>query len=299
MVARFIRPGALVMAIASFWATGQGAQAASDSSAAAPQRIIAVGGAVTEMIFLLGAQDRLIAVDSTSQYPEGARALPNIGYMRQLAAEPILALSPDLVLAVGDAGPPKVLEQLRAAGIELHIIADTPTSAGVIAKLTAVAEAVGAATQGEILSNQFRDEFTQVQTRIARLAARPRVLFLLYTGGGPMLLAGRDTSAAGIITLAGGRNALESVTGYKPLSPEALAEADPDVLLVTKVALDRIGADRLLSRPDIALTRAGREKRLIAMDALLLLGFGPRTPEAIRELATALHGETAFEDISR
>ena len=127
----------------------------------------------------------------------------------------------------------------------------------------------------------------------------PSVLFLLSIGRGAPLAAGRETSAASIIELAGGRNAIDAFEGYKPLSPEAMVGAEPDFLLVTDRTLDLLGGEQeLLSRPEIAATPAGREARLITMNGLLLLGFGPRTPEAIRSLAAGLHPELSLPSLA-
>ncbi|MEL6964888.1 MAG: ABC transporter substrate-binding protein, partial [Pseudomonadota bacterium] len=88
------------------------------------ERIVSIGGSVTEIIYALGAGDRLVAVDSTSLYPDVATELPDVGYMRRLSAEPILALEPDHILAIADAGPAPVLDQLREAGVEITMIED-------------------------------------------------------------------------------------------------------------------------------------------------------------------------------
>lgn len=131
---------------------------------------------------------------------------------------------------------------------------------------------------------------------MARLERRPSVLFLLSIGGGAPLAAGRGTSAAEIITLAGGRNAVQAFEGFKPLSAEAAIAAAPDVLLVTDRSLAALGGrESLLARPELALTPAGRARRVVAMDGLLLLGFGPRTPDAALRLASALHSPTAAD----
>ena len=116
------------------------------------------------------------------------------------------------------------------------------------------------------------------------------MLFLLSAGQGAPRAAGAGTSADNIIALAGGANALDGFTGYKPLSPEAAAAADPDMLLATERTVRNIGGrDALLASPAVAATRAAREGRLAVMDGLFLLGFGPRAPEAARQLAAMLH----------
>lgn len=265
-----------------------------------PRRIVSIGGAVTEIVYALGAGEHLVAVDSTSSYPAAARQLPDVGYMRALAAEPILALAPDLVLAAADAGPPVVLRQLKAAGVGVVTIAEDPSPAGVVAKIHAVAAALGRPQAGQRLAARVAAAFAAVRSKVSAVLAshdRPRVLFLLSAGSGSPLAAGTGTSAERIIRLAGGDNAIRGYRGYKPLAPEALVAAAPDVLLVAERTLDILGGARsLLARPAIAATPAGRNRRLVAMDGLLLLGFGPRTPAAIATLATQLHPDAARLD---
>ena len=255
------------------------------------KRLVSVGGAVTEIVYALGLSDRVIAVDSTSRYPDKVTSKPNVGYMRQLAAEPILALVPSLVLAVQDSGPPAVLDQLREAGLPVVLIPDDPSPQGVIDKIARVAAALDEQEKGRALIARLRAELDSLDTAVAGLQSRPRVLFLLSIGGGGApLAAGRKTSAAGIIELAGGANAVDAFEGYKPLSPEAAVAAAPDVILVTNRSLGLLGGEEgLFGIPEIALTPAGQSRRVVAMDGLLLLGFGPRTGSAIEQLAKRLH----------
>lgn len=254
------------------------------------QRVISVGGSVTEIVYALGAEDRLIAVDSTSGYPAAADALPDVGYMRRLSAEPILALDPTLLLLVEDAGPAATIEQLRAAGIRIVTLPDEPSLEGVTDKVRQVAAALGLQAEGRALVARIEAAQSAVAARFSAVAERPSVLFLLSVGRGAPLAAGTGTSAASIIALAGGRNALDGFSGYKPLSPEAAAAAKPEVVLVTERTLEELGGRQaLLTRPELAASPAASAGRLIAMDALYLLGFGPRTPDAIDELGRALH----------
>lgn len=252
--------------------------------------LVSIGGAVTEIVFALGAGDRLVARDTTSRYPPAARELPDVGYMRQLAAEPILAMNPDQVLAVADAGPTRVLEQIRGAGVPVTTIPDEPSPDGVVAKIRRVGKAIGRGEAARELVRRVQSGFERVRARTNDIRDRPSVLFLISVGNGPPLVAGRDTSAARMIDLAGGRNAAGAFDGYKPLSPEAAVAAEPDVILTTTQTKEALGGkDQLLSRPALEATPAGKTGRLVAMDGLLLLGFGPRTPKAASKLADALH----------
>ena len=266
-----------------------------EAAGADGNRVVSVGSSITEIVYALGAGDRLIAVDSSSLHLPGARDHPNVGYMRRLSAEPILAMKPTLLLTVEDAGPVTVLDQLRAAGANLVIIPDDPSPEGVIEKVSVIAGALDLEEEGQRLSDRLRQDLVRLGEALEDVERRPSVLFLLSIGRGAPLAAGRDTSAASIIELAGGRNAIDAFEGYKPLSPEAMVGAEPDFLLVTDRTLGLLGgAQDLLSRPEIAATPAGREARLITMNGPLLLGFGPRTPEAIRNLAMGLHPELSI-----
>ena len=258
--------------------------------AAEEQRLISVGGSITEIVYALGAAERLVAVDSTSSYPPAADKLPDVGYMRRLSAEPILALEPDLLLLVEDAGPKTTIDQLGAAGVRIVLIPDEPSLNGMHEKVRQVAAALDLASEGDALNSRIDEAQRGVARKLAAVTERPRVIFLLSVGNGAPLAAGKNTSAAGIIDLAGGQNALAQFSGFKPLSPEAAAAARPDVILVTERTLERLGGRKaILSRPELGASPAAAAGRLVALNGLLLLGFGPRTPEAVALLAQALH----------
>ncbi len=157
-------------------------------------------------------------------------------------------------------------------------------------KIRQVASALEAGGIGEALAESVGPAVNRIAAAAAALPDKPHVLFLLSVGQGAPLAAGRDTTAAGIIAAAGGVNAVEGFQGYKPVSPEAAVAAAPDVILVTTRTAELLGgADAILGRPDIVPTPAGRNRRLVVMDALLLLGFGPRVAEAVDTLARELH----------
>jgi iron complex transport system substrate-binding protein len=120
------------------------------------------------------------------------------------------------------------------------------------------------------------------------------VLFIYARGGGTLMVGGTGTPAAAMIRLAAGENAVSAFDGFKPLTAEAVTTAAPDVILVPSRGLATLGGvDGLVAQPGIALTPAGKARRVVAMDDLLLLGFGPRLGSAVRELAILLHPELA------
>ncbi|MFW5833613.1 MAG: heme/hemin ABC transporter substrate-binding protein [Pseudomonadota bacterium] len=273
-----------------------GALLVAATPALASERLVSLGGDVTEIVFALGAGERLVAVDGTSQYPATAEDLPDVGYLRRLAAEPIVALAPDLVLASAAAGPPVVLDQLAKAGIPVVTIPDEPDVAGVVAKIEAVGAALDLASEAKRLANDVERRVAAVDEALGGVPDRPRVLFMLDIGRGAPLTGGRDTSAAAIIALAGGANAVDGFAGYKPLSQEAAIVAAPDVVLLPEATLQALGGpEALFERPELRSSPAAAAGRVVAMDGLLLLGFGPRLGEAVLTLARALHPDLPLE----
>ncbi|WP_323794580.1 heme/hemin ABC transporter substrate-binding protein [Nisaea sp.] len=265
--------------------------ASGDASAAEPQRIVSAGGDITEIIYQLGAGDRVIAVDSTSNYPAEAAGKEQIGYIRRLAAEGILSLQPDLLIAAHDAGPPPAVEQLRAAGLRVELAPNGDSVAGVQEKIRFVGKVLEMQEEAEALALKLENDMKAALELAKANTETPRVIFVLNTANGAPLVGGTGTSADAVIALSGGVNAVTEFEGYKPMSQEAIITAAPEVLLMMSQTVNRMGGvDVMLSRPEFKLTPAGKNRRFVAMEGILLLSFGPRLPEAVRAFATALQG---------
>jgi iron complex transport system substrate-binding protein len=255
-----------------------------------PQRIVSLGGSVTEIVVALGAEDRLVARDSTSSFPVSIMALPDVGYLRALSPEGVLALGPDLIVAEADAGPVEAVEVLRAAGVPFLLMPDDPSPAGVAAKITAVADAIGLPEEGAALAARVTAELAEAKALAATVTEPKRVLFILSANGGRIMAGGDGSSAEGIIRLAGGQNAASGFDGYKQMTDEAILAAAPDVILMMDRDGDHAAANaELLALPSLASSPAAQNGTIIRMNGLLLLGFGPRTAEAARSLHDALY----------
>jgi len=256
------------------------------------QRIVSIGGSVTEIAAALGAADRLIARDTTSTWPPDITALPDVGYIRALSAEGVLALGPDMIVSEAGAGPREAVEVLRAAGVPFVEMPGDPSPAGVLAKIDAVAKALELEPEGAALHAKVAAGLAEAEARAAALTVpRKRVLFVLALQSGRVMAGGEGSSAEGIIKLAGGDNAAEGFRGYKQMTDEAVIAAAPDVILM----MDREGdlavlnAD-ILAHPALGQTPAAKAGAMLRMDGMKLLGFGPRTPAAAAELFAALYG---------
>lgn len=275
---------------------GMGAALAASfpASAQQPPRIVAVGSSITEIVYALGAEKLLVGVDTTSLYPNAARSLPQVGYMRALSAEGVLSLKPSLIIATTAAGPATVLDQLKATGIEVMVLPDHYDYDSVITKIAAVGKATGKMAEADAMIERGRVAMKTLSDRLAMATSHPRVLFLLGMGSGAPQAAGRNTAADGIIRMAGGVNAIEGYSGYRPLTPEAVIASKADYILVTRQTVEAMGGiQAVLDQPSLNRTPAGKAGKVLEFDALLLLGFGPRTPQAAQELASALHPELA------
>ena len=209
--------------------------------AAAAERVVSTVGGITEIVHALGAGDQLVAVDTTSVYPPSVLSLPKIGYVRALSSEGILSVRPTLVLMSADAGPPQTVAQLRATGVRIAMIDDGHDADGVATKIRQVAAALELPEQGEQLARSVGDTFAAIAKIVATVPQRPRVLFVMSVGRGAPMAAGQGTAADAVIRLAGGENAMQGYTGYKPLSLEAATHAAPEIVLAMQQTVEQSG----------------------------------------------------------
>lgn len=255
--------------------------------------IVSIGGSVTEIIYALGAGARLVARDTTSSYPAEAEELPDVGYMRALSAEGVLSVAPSLIIAEDGAGPVETINVLEGANIPFITVPDAFSAPGISAKIIAVGAAINEETKAQALADDLRQKLENV-TRASGEAAgqdKKKVLFILSTQGGRIMASGTGTAAAGMIEMAGGENAMTGFDGYKPLTDEAVIAAAPDAILMMEREGDHDSSvDDLLKMPAIASTPAAATRAVIRMDGLYLLGFGPRTADAVAELNRSLYG---------
>lgn len=254
------------------------------------ERVVSIDGSLTEIIYALNAQDALVAVDTTSRYPQAATELPDVGYMRQLSAEGILALSPTLVLASTDAGPDSVFEQLQQAGVKIVRVRNHYSVDGVLNKIQAVADALNKPDAGRALAGSIKQQADAALASIPADAAPPAALFILGAGNRGLMAAGSKTQADAMLALLNARNVM-AYNGYKPVSAEAVLQAGPEVVLIanTEAAADTSQAQSAALNTQLAMTPAFRQQRIHTLDTSLVLGFGPRIGSALEQLVTLLY----------
>ncbi|MER8749409.1 hemin ABC transporter substrate-binding protein [Mesorhizobium sp. M1050] len=255
-----------------------------------PSRIAAIGGSITEIVFALGEEKHLVARDSTSRYPKAALELPDVGYMRALSPEGVLSVNPTGILALHGSGPKEAVDVLRKTSVPFIEVPEHYSHEGILEKVRIVGRALGVDAKAEALAKELDARLTAAEKQTASIMQRKRILFVLSIQGGKILAAGSETAADGMVRLAGGVNAVEGFSGYKQMSDEAVITARPDVILMMSNAGPPVSDDELFGNPSVASTPAGTARKLIRIDGAYLLGFGPRTADAIHELAVSLYG---------
>ncbi|MCT7375296.1 heme/hemin ABC transporter substrate-binding protein [Chelativorans salis] len=257
-------------------------------------RLVSIGGSLTEIVYALGEEEHLVARDSTGTFPPEAQDLPDVGYMRALSPEGVLSVTPSAILALEGSGPPETMDVLTKASVPLVVVPETFDRQGILRKIRFVGAALGETVKAEELADTVARDIDAAERLTDGVTEPKRVLFILSMQGGRIMASGKDTAADGIIAMAGGVNAIREFSGYKQVSEEAVAEAQPDVILMMDRGGDHGAADEeLFSHPAIAPTPAARDKAIVRMDGGYLLGFGPRTAGAVRDLAAALYGQLA------
>ncbi len=256
------------------------------SANAQGQRVVSLSGAVSEIMVGLGLESYLVGTDITSNYPAFVEKLPKVGHNRNIGAEATLSLRPTMVIGVKDEKgqsflKPEVEEQFKSSGIRVVTFTQLYSVEGTKKLINEVAALFGRKAQAVQMIKKLDTQIAKVK----KPAKAPKVLFIYARGLGTMSVAGKGTQAKSVIELAGGQNAANGFDGFKPLTAEALVAANPDYILLFDSGLESLGGvDGLLKVPGVAQTNAGKNRKIIEMEGVLLLGFTPRLGDAVIQL---------------
>ncbi|MEM9434617.1 MAG: ABC transporter substrate-binding protein [Pseudomonadota bacterium] len=250
-------------------------------------KIASAGGDITEILFEFGVGDRVIAVDSTSIYPEQVSDLDSIGYVRELSAEGVLATGADLLIGADDMGPPATMDNLEAAGMLVEYAPEGAGAEQYVDKVNFVAEVLNMPERGAELVAEYEAALEEISARAEALEYNPRVLLLLSVRDGAPIAAGLNTSGNDIIEIAGGEN-VATFEGWKPMNSESIIVAAPDIVVMSTLHVERLGGvEVIMDREDIASTPAGANQNYVILSPQMMLQFGPRAPIAMNDLITA------------
>jgi len=251
-------------------------------------KIVSLNGSVSEILYSLGLDKNVVGTDITSNYPESMKTKPKVGHNRTINAEGVLALQPDLIIAVKKDLTPALTTQFKAAGVKLLLLDQEFSIAGTKNLIRTLADSLHQPAKGDSIIKVLDADLAKAEP-VADQQKKPRVLFIYARGTGTMMVGGTGTQVEKAVELAGGQNAVTEFADYKPLTAEALVKANPDVILLFDSGLQSLGgASGLTKVQGIKETNAGKNKKIISMDGELLSSFGPRLGIAIQELAAKI-----------
>jgi len=248
-------------------------------------RGVSLAPPITEIVYALGAEDRLVGVCAQCDYPEAASRLPRVGGYLVPSVEAVLAAQPDLVIAVPSPGNREAVGAVERAGVRVLVVHDR-VLADLWGAIRAVAAALDRSAMGDRLVTDVQQRLEAVRTRVASLPPR-RVLVVV--GRSPLVVAGGGTLQDELVTLAGGTNVGAGAgTVWPTIALEVVVAAAPEVIIDVAMGTEQGGRGLFA---DLATVPAVRDGRIITVDANLLLRSGPRVPEAAAALAAAIHPE--------
>jgi iron complex transport system substrate-binding protein len=259
---------------------------------AAPQRLVTMAASLTEMVFALGLGSRVCGVEQFSDYPPAARALPKVGSYISPDLERIVALRPDLCLAIKDGNPRQVVDRLQGLGIPVYVV-DPRNVPGVIATLEEIGHLLGAEAKARELATDLRRRYQRVKDLAARVAHRPRVFFQIDIS--PIVSAGSHTFLHELITTAGGLNLAAGKVAYPRFSQEQILALQPEVIIVTSMtrggAFEQVkaGWERWETLPAV------RHHRIFLVNSNLVDRPSPRLLDGLELLFRLIHPELAGE----
>lgn len=257
------------------------------------ERIVSLNGSTTEILFALGVGENVVGCDASSSYPKDVREkLPSVGYQYGLNAEGILSLKPTLVIGRDDVKPPQVVEQLRLAGVTVLLLKEPRSFETAKKRLLTIGKAVGCENKAVELTKAMGEDIKKLKRKLESRQGKPKqkALFLYLRGTQTTLVLGTETAPDAMFDIVGVENAAGNIKGNKPMTAEAVIAAQPDVYVLFTTGLDSIdGVDGLLKLPGLALTPAGKNRRVVAMAGQYLSGFGPRCARAALDLFKGIY----------
>ena len=258
-------------------------------------RIVSLSKHLTEMVFALGKGHDLVAVDLSSTYPDSAKLLKTVGYHRALSPESIIAMNPELVIHSNDIGPENVLPQITSAGLNIKAFGGGNTIDSAKLLLKDLGNFFGEDAKADsIIKKMDKDLAIAADSlKAVNLVDTPKVMIIHFGRANNVyfVMSGRNGVGDKMIKMAGGKTAIYDAKGARQISAEAVATANPDIIIATDFGYDQMGSmDKFIDGvPGVALTNAGKNKRIVRFEEHDLVYFGPRSGENILKLMKLLH----------
>ena len=262
------------------------------SKAKDTSRIVVAGGSITEILFFLNESQNIVAVDTTSNFPEDAKSFPSIGYVRALSTEGVLSLNPTLIIGENDMGPKNVLEQLKKTNIELRVLDEKNSIKGIEDKISCISNILGINKSEKLVENIGFKESVSNLRMVSKVNSKKNIkgLVILMMQGTSPVVAGRNTSGGDFLEMIGSKNTMNSFEGWKPAGKEAILLSNPNFILITNRAIKNYSSlNSFLKESGIEMTEAAQTKSVYPLDGMSFLGFGPRTINSGLEISNKIY----------
>lgn len=258
-------------------------------------RIVCLSKHLTEMVFALGKGHDIVAVDLSSTYPDSAKLLKTVGYHRALSPESIISMEPDLVIHSNDIGPENVLPQITKAGLNIKAFGGANTIDSAKLLLKELGKFFGVENKADSIIKKMDAGIAIATDTIKAMNVHDSLKVMIIHFGlrnnNYFVMSGRNGVGDKMLRLAGASVALYDGKGSREMSAEAVALANPDVIVATDFGFDRMGGmDKFITDvPGVSLTNAGKNKRIVRFEEHDLIYFGPRTGENLIKLVHLLY----------
>ncbi|HYW71543.1 MAG TPA: ABC transporter substrate-binding protein [Pyrinomonadaceae bacterium] len=260
-------------------------------------RYVVISPIYNEIIWALGAQDKVVGVDLSTTYPPEVKKVQTVGYHRALSAEGILSLHPTAIIHDNNIGPPQVVEQLKQLNIPMKTFtAKNDSFDGTKALIREMGAYFHKEQKAEELCKTIDEQKAASIAKVKQYSDHPKVAVIHFgRASNVYMVVGKGGGGDGggvsqMIELAGGEMAVENKGMQRMESPEIIAQANPDVILLTDFGYDRLGSmDQIKTLPGVATSNAAKNGRIYRIEENVLNYFGPRSGENIEKVAAVIH----------
>ena len=253
-----------------------------------PTRIIALAPSITEIIYDLGQEKRIVGVTQYSTYPSEAGSLPRVGSYVRLDIEKIVALKPDLCLATKDGNPKHIVDKIVSLGIPVYVV-NPRNLQQIMDTITRLGSLLHAEQAAADLVSDMAKRIGRIQAQVKRGSYKPRVFFQIDAE--PLFSAGTDTFIHELIELAGGINTTAGDVSYPRYSWEDIIVLQPDIVLISSMAGGLAPEYLVNSWKRWNLLSAVKNDRIFVVDAELFDRPTPRLVDGLEVIAAIIHPE--------
>lgn len=254
-------------------------------------RIVALNSTTFEIINALGEIKNVVGIDNGSMFLEAAKGIEAVGHPYRPSVEGIISLKPSVVIATQDSLPTESVAQLRTAKVPVLILSNSYLDGydGLKKRIQILGDVLNKKKEATLLVQNLETQINELKQKVEKLSETKKVFFLYAHSPSDASIYGKETGSHFLIELVGAKNAADFATGVKPLTAEAMVQASPDAIIMLQRGFDAVGGVKgALKMPGVALTPAGKNKKIIIVDNTVRW-VGPRFPEFANKLFSEIN----------